>query len=677
MTILAVKKAAAKLWVTPQQKGKSLQDYVDMYGSKLEWVRSRMRLASPDDELSINNEGIPSHGHLQQDPAQQHTDEQEHTDTAEVTLPSGIALSDYPITHEEIEDTGDTQAATSHQSNEQEGSRPWRRTRQWQDNKIKLDIFHSKQRLKTTVKKTHGCYNYFCELLTDAFFIVSEADWKHEESKMMEATQKAKPSVPVSEIAKNVRKVMTQKRRMFEKACRRVVPDPETLEHRLKSVVTIFANVEDAKTGEKFFSQRSWKAYQSLIRHVRMGCLSDKPGVNYYYDVQGQLRCICGTNALEGYHFHLRRIIQQFHSSPELCIKILMTFNHRWNHDRLVDRNLVSCDYQSFYHHFLLEEIQEITYNVFDEPVLDDWVSSKDFTDTGEKFYIPPGFTDGDITDTTDLESSAGDSGLSAAQQWSAMQESVVTPYQSVSGKFECELFRDNVEKYRRNQSSTTMATQTQNMRHANIPYDLVQFASWWNSQVDDNEILELCKKKPIFRKTSAMLVDHLRKHERFLNEVSTLNQNGTLGIQSVRDQAHATLARMRNQGRHHQHFQPAAVSQPQIITRLLDPTRKENRLPVGVVPLQLSGTQNEIVQELARGYHHVQRHHHVNPSKPHVKPKQRLRGVQICRRCGLERHGRLHDRSAPRNTRAYCLVPDDQRAAGHIVSLGYNIGDA
>jgi hypothetical protein len=81
-------------------------------------------------------------------------------------------------------------------------------------------------------------------------------------------------------------------------------------------------------------------------------------------------------------------IIQQLHSTPELCIMILAQFNYRWNCDRLYDRGLMLEKLAGFYKHYLIEQIQEMCAGKTEEPVHPEWESSKNVVNTGERFYI-------------------------------------------------------------------------------------------------------------------------------------------------------------------------------------------------------------------------------------------------------------------------------------------------
>jgi hypothetical protein len=68
----------------------------------------------------------------------------------------------------------------------------------------------------------------------------------------------------------------------------------------------------------------------NVVRHIKLGCVSDMPGVNYYYYLttksgKKKVMCIRGTSQLEGFHAHLLHIIPGFHMSPCL-VTCLLTF---------------------------------------------------------------------------------------------------------------------------------------------------------------------------------------------------------------------------------------------------------------------------------------------------------------------------------------------------------------
>jgi hypothetical protein len=55
------------------------------------------------------------------------------------------------------------------------------------------------------------------------------------------------------------------------------------------------------------------------------------PGLIWCSMLPQKLMCARGTNALEGYHNHLRRAIGAFQMSPVMLARILEELNLRWN----------------------------------------------------------------------------------------------------------------------------------------------------------------------------------------------------------------------------------------------------------------------------------------------------------------------------------------------------------
>ena len=70
-------------------------------------------------------------------------------------------------------------------------------------------------------------------------------------------------------------------------------------------------------------------------------------------------RCLRGTNALEGYHLHLRKFFGAVYASPELMHTLLQEFIFRWN-TRAGIKNLGECDLGMFEHE-IAEELYYLT----------------------------------------------------------------------------------------------------------------------------------------------------------------------------------------------------------------------------------------------------------------------------------------------------------------------------
>ena len=73
----------------------------------------------------------------------------------------------------------------------------------------------------------------------------------------------------------------------------------------------------------------------SLRHHIAKGCLADPEDVALYINLgttsRPKLYCCRGTNALEGFHQHLRRFFSGHSVSPRLGQALIMAFVHRWN----------------------------------------------------------------------------------------------------------------------------------------------------------------------------------------------------------------------------------------------------------------------------------------------------------------------------------------------------------
>lgn len=620
-TLLEIYRPSTKLWLG-ESKGKKLGDF--KVGDKIEISRTRMRLASADEKANAAT------------PARTSTNNEADNNA----IPGQTSRT-----------TGTNQHGL--------------RRRNWRHNRLKLDIFHAKQRITDAVKTTHGCYLYFCKLLSEAFFITSPEDWDLVREKVVQKVEDdikrlKQKGVTEKEIAKRVRRELKKNRVKYSQECRRNVPSPDVLEKRLESVVRVFANVRDAKTGEAFFSQRAWKEYKALLRHVQRGCLSDHPDVNLYYRVGNQLHCIRGTSCLEGYHYHVRKIIQQYQSTPELCIKILRMFNYRWNIDRLADREMLSPSYANFYQHYLLEEMQVQTHGLFEEPIIPDWESSRDVFGTGGTFYHPK------------------DVGMDADDCESDDDEDFDSPIQKITGNVENEIYEQNLQKFlrRRLSSQATDTAPSEDRRSCYDPYDWSKYADWWNNTlVKENESVELEGKRSIFRKTAAILKEHFQTRKKRLNSVATLSGLSTDGsrntvFDTLNDTQHAL------QGAHGDAtaFHPVIEAPQRQAVALQDDTQAAgvNSRPVGVAPLVVAGASSDswaVIDALVGDYQHarVKRPTPVTFDVPRPKRKR----YPICRRCGLVKMGDDHQGDARKHTLAYCSdkanwLPPDRIPVGY-----------
>lgn len=317
--------------------------------------------------------------------------------------------------------------------------------------------------------------------------------------------------------------------------CRRLIPDPFTLENRLQMVVTLCANVIDFRSGETLFSQKTWHEYENLLHHVRSGCLSDPPGYNLYKQNQNKLICVRGTSQLEGFHSHIKRLISGHYCSPYLSTLLIAVFIYRWNVDRSVERGLLPKCYGGYYDHYLIEEMQEMTENARrhgnygipeDFHIL--FRSTKDYVDSGEKFFTP-------LINPDELQHCEEDISDESTQCCSESSVIISDEHVPKSVKFEAKRMGQNlpVTKVMKCEewlfeelmkSCGTVATSmTMNYDNHNNSINFSKMANFWNSRVREELKVDFMKRKKIFPKTATLLQDYWKTVSDRNNEKKTL----------------------------------------------------------------------------------------------------------------------------------------------------------
>ena len=126
--------------------------------------------------------------------------------------------------------------------------------------------------------------------------------------------------------------------RFFRKYMRYICPDPVTIMLALQEAFLCFSKVIDPGSGKSFLLG-SWRSLlRTQLKYVAAGLLSDCPSVSMYMQV-GKMacgliiyRCLRGSSALEGYHAHLRRLLEHCYSaSDETRDAIVNCFDFRFN----------------------------------------------------------------------------------------------------------------------------------------------------------------------------------------------------------------------------------------------------------------------------------------------------------------------------------------------------------
>ena len=68
----------------------------------------------------------------------------------------------------------------------------------------------------------------------------------------------------------------------FTSRVKRTVPSPPELLEAFEGVRAAFAECKDGETKKTFFNKETHESWTKLMKHVELGCLSDKPGVDMY-----------------------------------------------------------------------------------------------------------------------------------------------------------------------------------------------------------------------------------------------------------------------------------------------------------------------------------------------------------------------------------------------------------
>ena len=96
-----------------------------------------------------------------------------------------------------------------------------------------------------------------------------------------------------------------------------ISPSDEMLE-RFNLVVSVYCHLLDSETKQPLLRRKkALDAVERLRVHIKTGCTSDSPANSLYFEKgKDQLtgvtlyRCARGTNDLEGFHKHMRSLIE-------------------------------------------------------------------------------------------------------------------------------------------------------------------------------------------------------------------------------------------------------------------------------------------------------------------------------------------------------------------------------
>ncbi|KAI7893695.1 uncharacterized protein EV154DRAFT_581873 [Mucor mucedo] len=175
------------------------------------------------------------------------------------------------------------------------------------------------------IQKTHGFSKEFSRKFRDVLFVNDPEDERL-----------------VTEYLKtrniSLEKMMVKNSDWVLKRVRRYVPSPSELYPVVKKLFEVYGNAICSVSGNKLFDKKAWKVSNMVLEAIRLGHVSDPPGVSWYYrmskDQNGLqvYRCVRGTNSVEGgVHQNIIRKFSSFNASPALTDCVLADYRLRHN----------------------------------------------------------------------------------------------------------------------------------------------------------------------------------------------------------------------------------------------------------------------------------------------------------------------------------------------------------
>lgn len=260
---------------------------------------------------------------------------------------------------------------------------------------MRLDIFHALNRIARVLKKSHGAFCTFMAKLRDAFFLVCLED--------MELVEEVLKNIGFSDL--EIKDKKDQDWVFFLHYCRRAVPPKEILLKRFDKVCQMFRNLRDAKSGDVFFSVEAKWEIENLRAHIKNNCLSDVTDIPLYFETSQSAnglpcrRCCRGTNSNEGYHSHMRKILQKDTASPQLAHLALMEFNFRWNVSMAIKHGGLPEDCGGFYDLADVEVLNLLSNGIYAQTPFQNWKGVLEFEDTMERSCLRSSFSNAKESD--------------------------------------------------------------------------------------------------------------------------------------------------------------------------------------------------------------------------------------------------------------------------------------
>jgi len=187
------------------------------------------------------------------------------------------------------------------------------------------DIFHVFHMIY--IPKSHGLHVTFSRALRDAIFLPDAEDKK----RIVSFLACQNPPMTWNEC-------LQSNPQFIKKHCKHVVPPPEQLYGLVSKVFEIYGPLKDAQTGISLFSSSTWKTVKNILQIIKLGQISDPPGIPLYYCIGTSknglpvYRCWRGTNFTEGaVHRPIRKSMPFSGVSPRHTSTRLKDFVFRHN----------------------------------------------------------------------------------------------------------------------------------------------------------------------------------------------------------------------------------------------------------------------------------------------------------------------------------------------------------
>ncbi|KAJ3842724.1 hypothetical protein F5878DRAFT_697092 [Lentinula raphanica] len=219
------------------------------------------------------------------------------------------------------------------------------------------DAYHFMDRLTRLLSAKHSAYKDFAFRFSQAIFV-------------RDATDEAAVRAVIERKGGSYEYMKRAHSSALNRRIRRLIPNRHVLYARVKVLFDSFRNVKcstKAGKGAPFFSDAANEMANRLLETIRLGFLSDPPGISLYYlmgrdrDGLNLYRCIRGTNSIEGgLHMLLRRMFGALSASAELTEALLINWLVRRN-KTVGYHNRTGQKYKNHFDIWVLDEIVEIS----------------------------------------------------------------------------------------------------------------------------------------------------------------------------------------------------------------------------------------------------------------------------------------------------------------------------